>query len=170
MWVEESYYKNDMVSFRELYKYKIKTILATHYHPYPSFIKLPISYETVESEIKHLLQSYKTKTYYTPRVQLYSIHNNKKLSRNIPVTTRLNALSYIIKMIPNAYYHIVPTPTKILYPTLYRNSTCSTTVKIACVMVVFIVSIILYYKNVGIVKNTILCSSILLIVCVLWKL
>jgi hypothetical protein len=169
MWIEESLYKNNMISFRELYQFKIKNILENKYCPYPSYINSYISYIKIENEIKKLIISYNKKKYYKPVIQLYSLHNNKQLT-SISPEIRLNSFCYIIEHLPNAYYYIIPIHSNIIHPTLTNTSTCENNVKICCIVFVMIISCFLYYKKVTVKKNIMICCSLLLLLLLLWKL
>jgi hypothetical protein len=171
MWIEESIYKNDMISFRELYQSKIKNIVKNKYCPYPSYINLhKMSYIQIEFEIKKLIKLYNRNKnkYYKPTVQIYSLYNNKKLSNKISLEKRLNSFYYIVGDIPNAYYNIVPIYSNIIQPTLYSTSILKTNIKICCIGLVIIISYFLYYKKVTVKKNIIFCFSLIFLLLLLW--
>jgi hypothetical protein len=169
MWIEESIYKNDMISFRELYQSKIKNIVENKYCPYPSYINShKISYIQIEFEIKKLIKSYNRNKYYKPTLQIYSLYNNKQLSNKISLEKRLNSFYYIIGHIPNAYYNIVPIYSNIIQPTLSSTSILKTNIKICCIGLVIILSSFLYYKKVTVKKNIIICFSLIVLLLLLW--
>jgi hypothetical protein len=162
MWVPDP--SLNTISFSTLYKHHIKSTLGKTYYPYKAYFNKEIAYDLIEMEINNLIKAYHNSTHYKPLIDLY--HNNKKLSDEIPILLRLNAIAYAIKYIPKAYYKFIIEPIRYIKPmhTTFKNDTY---IKLFCILLVLITGFILHYNK---KKYIYYCLVLFVILILLWKL